>query len=261
MTFLNLVDVTSFFQTYHFDAPERWQISFQDAATKIMDNIIDLHHDIMFFLVLISVFVLYILFRIVFAFRVANTKTARTLTLQHNTEIEVIWTLVPALIVTLIALPSYVLIYNMDELIEPKITLKVVGHQWYWSYEYSDITKEDLDEEGIAFDSYMVPVDDLAPEGAFRLLEVDNRVILPIHASIRFLITSSDVLHSWAIPSLGVKVDACPGRLNQVGININRVGVFYGQCSEICGVNHSFMPIAIESCNLDSYIEWINSIK
>lgn len=250
-----------FFVPYNFDSPERWQFLFQDAATKIMDNITDLHHDIMFFLVAISIFVSYMLIRIILAYRVENTNTIRTLTLQHHTLMEVIWTLVPAVILMFIALPSYILIYNMDELIDPKITLKVIGHQWYWSYEYSDITKEKFDEEGIAFDSYMVPSDDLAPIGALRLLEVDNRVVLPIHTSIRLLITSSDVIHSWAVPSLGIKLDACPGRLNQIGVNINRIGVFYGQCSEICGVNHSFMPIAVESCKLQNYINWLNKVQ
>lgn len=248
-------------ETYNFDSPERWQLLFQDAATKIMDNITDLHHDVMFFLVVISIFVLYMLLRIVFAYRVQETATLRTLTLQHNTEMEVIWTLVPAIILMFIALPSYILIYNMDELIDPKITLKVIGHQWYWSYEYSDVQKENFSTEGIAFDSYMVPSDELAPIGALRLLEVDNRVVLPIHTSIRLLITSSDVIHSWAVPSLGIKLDACPGRLNQIGLNINRISVFYGQCSEICGVNHSFMPIAVESSKLENYINWLNSIE
>ena len=246
---------------YHFDSPERWQFLFQDAATKIMDNIIDLHHDIMFFLIAISTFVLYMLIQIVLSFRVENTTTARTLTLQHHTWMEVIWTMVPAVVLAFIALPSYILIYNMDELIDPKITLKVIGHQWYWSYEYSDMTKKSLADDGLAFESYMVPNDQIETgiPGALRLLEVDNRVVLPIHTSVRLLVTSSDVIHSWAVPSLGIKLDAVPGRLNQIGANINRISVFYGQCSEICGVNHSFMPIAVESCRIENYIDWIRS--
>lgn len=244
---------------YYFDSPERWQFLFQDAATQIMDNIIDLHHDIMFFLIAISVFVSYMLISIVVTYRVENSNTVRTLTRQHHTWMEVIWTLVPAVILAFIALPSYILIYNMDELIDPKITLKVIGHQWYWSYEYSDMTKKSFTDEGLAFESYMLPQDQIESgiPGGFRLLEVDNRVVLPVHTSARLLITSSDVIHSWAVPSLGIKLDAVPGRLNQIGVNINRISVFYGQCSEICGVNHSFMPIAVESCKIEHYINWL----
>jgi cytochrome c oxidase subunit 2 len=244
--------------SFHFDTPERWQLLFQDTATKIMDNIIDLHHDIMFFLVVISTFVFYMLIRIVLAFRVENTETVRTLTLQHHTWMEVIWTLVPAVIL-IIALPSYILIYTMDELIDPKLTLKIIGHQWYWHYEYSDTTKQSFADEGVSFDSYMKQDDDLTV-GALRLLEVDYRIVAPLDTSIRLLITSSDVIHSWAVPSFGIKLDATPGRLNQIGLNINRIGVFYGQCSEICGVNHSFMPIVVESCSIDQYQNWLDNM-
>ncbi len=143
----------------------------------------------------------------------------------------------------------------MDEVIDPEFTLKVIGHQWYWTYEYSDHENSDYN---LVFDSYMVNTDDL-DTGNLRLLEVDNRVVLPIKTHIRVIITSSDVLHSWAIPSLGVKLDACPGRLNQTSMFIKRPGVFYGQCSEICGVNHGFMPIAIEAVSLSKYIVWLFS--
>src|ERR1700680_4221811 len=151
-----------------------------------------------------------------------------------------------------IALPSYILIYAMDELIDPKLTLKIIGHQCSLHYEYSDPTKQAFSDEGVSFDSYMKQDDDLTV-GALRLLEVDYRVVAPLDTSIRLLITSSDVIHSWAVPSFGIKLDATPGRLNQIGLNINRIGVFYGQCSEICGVNHSFMPIVVESCSIDQY--------
>lgn len=240
-----------------YDAPERWQRGFQDSGTPIRDNITDLHHDIRFFLIIISIFIIYRRTRIFFSFQSQNIETRRTLTLQHHTWLEVIWTVVPAVILMLIALPSYILIYNRDELVDPKITLKVIGHQWFWHYEYADTATLNFLDEGLAFDSYMLPTEDLNPVGALRLLEVDNRVVLPIHTSRRCLITSSDVIHSWAIPSLGIKLDACPGRLNQIGLNINRVSVFYGQCSEICGINHSFRPIAIESCNLPKYLRWL----
>ncbi|CEI80207.1 cytochrome c oxidase subunit partial [Plasmopara halstedii] len=144
----------------------------------------------------------------------------------------------------------------MDEIIDPIITLKVIGSQWYWSYEYSD--NLEFSDEPLIFDSYMVQENDLEI-GQFRLLEVDNRVVVPVNSHIRVLITASDVLHSWAIPSLGIKLDACPGRLNQTSMFIKRTGVFYGQCSEICGVNHGFMPIVVEAVSLEDYLAWLKN--
>jgi heme/copper-type cytochrome/quinol oxidase subunit 2 len=143
----------------------------------------------------------------------------------------------------------------MDELIDPTITLKAVGHQWYWSYEFSDYATLE-GGESLNYDSYMIPEDDLTG-GNLRLLEVDNRVVLPVQTHIRVLITSADVLHSWAVPSFGVKVDACPGRLNQTSVFIKREGTYFGQCSEICGVNHGFMPIVVEAVSLNNYVTWI----
>jgi len=160
----------------------------------------------------------------------------------------------PSLILVCIAIPSFALLYSMDEIVDPAVTVKAIGHQWYWSYEYSDYNQ--TDQPAVAFDSYMVPEDDLSP-GQLRLLEVDNRVVVPVNTHLRFIITAADVLHSWAIPSLGIKCDAVPGRLNQVPAFIKREGVFYGQCSEICGVNHGFMPIAVEAVALPKYIEWV----
>jgi cytochrome c oxidase subunit 2 len=144
----------------------------------------------------------------------------------------------------------------VDEIIEPAVTLKAVGHQWYWSYEFSDYATED--GETINFDSYMTPTDDLE-QGALRLLDVDNRVVLPTQTHIRVIVTAADVLHCWGIPSLGIKLDGCPGRLNQTSMFIKRDGVFFGQCSEICGVNHGFMPICVEAVPLDDYVEWIST--
>ena len=144
----------------------------------------------------------------------------------------------------------------MDEVIDPIITLKVIGSQWYWSYEYSD--NLEFSDEPLIFDSYMIQEDDLTI-GQFRILEVDNRVVVPTNSHIRVLITASDVLHSWAIPSLGIKLDACPGRLNQTSMFIKREGVFYGQCSEICGVNHGFMPIVVEAVSLENYLTWLKN--
>lgn len=167
--------------------------------------------------------------------------------LTHESILEVVWTVVPGVILVLLAIPSLQLLYSLDFVVydyEPILTVKVVGHQWFWSYEYTVFTDESLKIELVSFDSYMVPEDELAPEG-LRLLEVDNPLFLPGYTYIRFLVTSVDVLHSWAVPSLGIKVDAVPGRLNQIFTFVKRPGEFYGQCSEICGVNHGFMPIRL----------------
>jgi len=255
----------NFFFLISFDFPRKWQCLFQDPATSIMENIIDLHHDITFFLVLVITFVLFLLLRVFFFFNANNKKTIRSLDLTHNSLIEIIWTLVPTFILLLIALPSYVLIYNLDEMNDPRITLKIIGHQWYWSYEYSDYNKYNdynsdfiKKKDSILFDSYMINESDLI-NGHLRLLEVDNDIFLPVNTTIRLLITASDVIHSWTIPSLGIKMDAVPGRLNQVGTFINRESIFYGQCSELCGINHSFMPIGLRSVTLAQYITWVNS--
>jgi len=172
----------------------------------------------------------------------------------HGTTIEIIWTVIPSVILIIIALPSFALLYSIDEIIDPALTIKVVGHQWYWSYEYSDFESQ---LGAINFDSYMVPEDELEC-GELRLLEVDNRIVLPVNTHIRVLVTAADVLHSWAIPSLGIKLDACTGRLNQTSLFILREGVFYGQCSEICGVGHANMPIAIEGVPATKYITWLS---
>jgi cytochrome c oxidase subunit 2 len=239
-------------------------LGFQDAATPIMEGIVDLHNHIMFYLVLILVFVLYIFASILLDFFVVfkSPKTTEDLVFRevmlagnnvtHGTVLEIVWTLTPSFILMLIAVPSFSLLYSMDEIIDPTITLKAIGHQWYWSYEYSDYASE------INFDSYMIPTEELSL-GQFRLLEVDNAVVLPTHTHVRVIITAADVLHSWAVPSLGVKLDAVPGRLNQTSVFIKREGVYYGQCSEICGVNHGFMPIAIKAVSMDSYLSWVNS--
>jgi len=154
--------------------------------------------------------------------------------------------------------PSFALLYSLDEVIDPAVTLKVVGHQWYWTYEYSDYAGED--GESIVFDSYMIPTEDLEP-GDLRLLETDNHVVLPVDTHVRVLVTAADVLHCWAVPSLAVKIDATPGRLNQISLFIKREGTYYGQCSEICGVNHGFMPITVEAVPVDKYISWVAEQK
>jgi cytochrome c oxidase subunit 1 len=237
-----------------YDAPEKWQMNFQDPATPVMEKIIDLHHDIQYFLIVIVIAVLWILVRTVWLFHENNTETIR-FSFDHHTHLELIWTIIPTIILILIAIPSFALLYAVDELHNPKITMKVLGNQWYWSYEFSDYVINEP-EDSIKIDSYMILEEDLQ-RGQLRLLEVDERILLPEHISIRILVTSRDVIHSWAVPSLGVKMDACPGRLNQVGMYIRRRGVYFGQCSELCGINHAFMPIVVEAVSLADYKEWI----
>lgn len=241
-------------ETLLADSPLAWQLGFQDSATPIMEGIINLHHDITFFLTLILTMVTWLLYRAVYFFRQERNPVPSKN--SHGTVIEIVWTILPSIVLLLIAIPSFALLYAMDEVIDPAITVKAIGHQWYWSYEYSDYNTSDSDS--LVFDSYMIPEDELK-EGQFRLLEVDNRVVVPAHTHVRFITTSSDVLHSWAVPSLGVKMDACPGRLNQSDVFIKREGVYYGQCSEICGVNHGFMPIVIEAVSLDEYVSWVSN--
>lgn len=232
------------------DAPEPWQTGFQDPASAVMQGIINLHHDLMFFLTFVAVFVTYMLARTVMKFR----KQAWVENVVHGATIEIIWTVVPSLILVAIALPSFSLLYSMDAAVDPAMTLKIIGHQWYWSYEYSDVAV--TTGAHVAFDAYMVPEDDLTA-GQLRLLEVDRRVVLPELVPVRLLVTAADVLHSWAMPSLGIKVDAVPGRMNQVTLLADREGTFYGQCSEICGVNHGFMPIALDIVSPERFVAWL----
>lgn len=247
----NIINQLFFYKFNVFsDASEPWQLSFQDPATPVMEGMINFHHDIMFLLILIVISTLYILTRTILLFNETTNPIPQKFV--HGTVVEVVWTITPALILLTIAVPSFALLYSIDEIIDPVSTLKVVGHQWYWSYEYSD------NDNLINFDSYMIQEDDLEI-GQLRLLEVDNRVVVPANMHIRVLITSSDVLHCWAVPSLGLKLDACPGRLNQTSMFIKREGVFYGQCSEICGINHGFMPIVVESVSTEDYALWLNS--
>nr|AXI97796.1 cytochrome c oxidase subunit 2 [Gracilaria vermiculophylla]WDZ68084.1 cytochrome c oxidase subunit 2 [Gracilaria vermiculophylla] len=236
------------------DAAENWQLGFQDPATPIMEGIINLHHDLMYFICVIFIFVSWMLIRTLWHFESTQNNIPSSLT--HGTLIEIIWTVTPACILLIIAIPSFSLLYAMDEIISPAITIKTLGHQWYWSYEYSDYLSEE--GESIMYDSYMIPEEDLNL-GQLRLLEVDNRMVVPTNTHIRVIVSAADVLHSWAIPSLGIKCDAVPGRLNQTSIFIKREGVYYGQCSEICGINHGFMPIVIEAVKLSNYISWISN--
>jgi len=215
------------------------------------------HDYLLIFIIVIGFFVFFFLYQIVIKFNKITSKSSERFT--HSSLLEIIWTILPAVVLILIAIPSFTLLYSLDELIDPEITLKIVGHQWFWSYEYTDsLINRSSSENGLSIDSYILSTDDLSPEGAFRLLEVDHKIILPIKTHIRLLVTAADVLHSWAVPSFGIKVDACPGRLSQASLFIKREGIFYGQCSEICGVNHGFMPIvvrAVEPTFYETYLK------
>ena len=191
---------------------------------------------------LISVVVLYIIVTII-------TADVTDIYILDSQEVEIIWTVLPAIVLILIALPSLRILYLIDEINDPHLTIKALGHQWYWTYEYTDY-------EELEFDSYIVHTEDLLP-GHFRLLETDYRMVVPVDSPVRMLISAEDVLHSWAVPALGVKIDAVPGRLNQATFIASRVGVFFGQCSEICGANHRFMPISLEFINGKQFLNWI----
>nr|QTC08216.1 cytochrome c oxidase subunit II [Chauliodes pectinicornis] len=219
-------------------------INLQDSASPLMEQLTFFHDHTLLILIMITILVGYLMTTLFF------NKFTNRLLLEGQT-IEIIWTILPAITLIFIALPSLRLLYLLDEISDPSITLKSIGHQWYWSYEYSDFMN-------VEFDSYMIPYNEM-PLSGFRLLDVDNRIVLPMLSQIRILVTAADVLHSWTIPSLGVKIDATPGRLNQSSFFINRPGLFYGQCSEICGANHSFMPIVIESISTNSFIKWIKT--
>jgi len=219
-----------------------------------MEGIIHFHNWILFYLIIITLFVLWFLLLIIRFFHLSIFPLSLQ-SLKEGTFIEIIWTLTPAFILISIALPSFRLLYLMDEVLDPILTIKTIGRQWYWEYEYGDYL-----QPSFIFDSYMIPTDDLH-SGQFRLLDVDNRLILPSLTSIRVIVTAADVLHSWAIPSLGVKLDCVPGRLNQTSLYIKRHGLYFGQCSELCGVQHGFMPIVLQVVPLNDYLSWLNSYE
>jgi len=220
-------------------------LGIQDRNSPIIEQLNFFHDHALLILILVTTLVGYLIGTLFF-----NKLNNRYL--LHGQTIEVIWTILPAIILLFIAFPSLRILYLLDEVNNPSISLKTIGHQWYWSYEYSDFS-------GIEFDSYIIPQNEINTD-RFRLLDVDNRVILPINNQIRILVSATDVLHSWTVPSLGVKIDASPGRLNQTNFFINRPGLYFGQCSEICGANHSFIPIVIESIPTNHFIKWISNI-
>nr|ALO70295.1 cytochrome c oxidase subunit 2 [Aspidiphorus orbiculatus] len=219
-------------------------LSVQDSTSPLMEQLSFFHDHTLMILMIITVLIMQL-----FINMFSNKFTHRLL--LENQMIEIIWTLLPTVTLIFIALPSLRLVYMLDEINNPMISIKTIGHQWYWSYEYSDF-------KNIEFDSYMIPSMEMNSYN-FRLLDVDNRTIIPFKSNIRMLVTSSDVIHSWTIPSLGVKIDATPGRLNQINFFSNQTGLMFGQCSEICGANHSFMPITLESITPLHFIKWVSN--
>ena len=231
--------------------PEPWQLGFQSPSSPVMEQIQSFHNLLLWIITLISLFVLALLAYVCFRFRASPNATPSKRT--HNTILEIAWTAVPVLILVVIAIPSFKLLYFMDRAENPEMTLKAIGRQWYWSYEYPD-------HGDFTFDAYMIADADLQ-EGQPRLLATDNHVVLPVQTDIRLLTTASDVLHSWAMPSLGVKMDAVPGRINETWLRIEAPGMYYGQCSELCGDYHGFMPIAIEAVSKEDFEAWVQQAQ
>jgi cytochrome c oxidase subunit 2 len=252
--FVSLIILALFFSGIEIsfaDQPEPWQMGFQPAATPVMEQIHSFHELLLYILVSITVFVLALLIYVSVRFNEkANPVPSKT---THNTLLEVAWTVVPIVILVVISVTSLKLLYFMDKTHNPEMTLKVIGHQWYWQYEYPD-------DGGFTFDSFMVADNDLQ-EGQPRMLTVDEEVVLPINTDIRILVASEDVIHNWAVPSFGIKIDLLPGRINETWVRITREGVYKGQCSELCGANHGFMPISVRAVSKEAYKAWVKEAQ
>ena len=228
-------------------APSDWEMDFQEALSPSMERIVDFNLMVTIIIVIITAFVFGLMAWIVYRYNAKRNPTPSKTT--HNTMLEVAWTVVPVIILLIIAVPSFRLLYYTDSIEEADMTLKAIGHQWYWSYEYPD-------HGDFTFDAIILEDDELE-EGQLRLLATDEAVVLPVGAKIRLLTTADDVIHSWAVPALGVKMDSVPGRVNETWFQINREGTYYGQCSELCGTLHGFMPIMIEAVSQEDFDAWV----
>ena len=248
-----MLSVTAFAHRALADAPKDWGLNLQEPATSVAEEIHSFHTFMLYIIFAIVAFVLVLLLIVVFKFNEkANPEPAK---FSHNTLLEVAWTIVPVIIVAVIAIKSTQLLYFTDRIDEPEMTIKTTGFQWYWGYEYPD-------HDGVSFNSYMIPDDEINKDaGQKRLLSTDNPVVLPVDTNIEILVTAADVIHSFAVPAFGVKVDAVPGRLNSTWVNIKKPGTYYGQCSELCGTLHAFMPIEIVAVPKDEFEEWITQAK
>jgi len=231
--------------------PQAWQMTFQPPATPVMENIEWLHNFLMMIMFGVVAFVTFLLTYVCIRFNAKANPVPNKFT--HNVLVEVLWTFIPIILLVVIAIPSFKILNYAEETPKSDLTIKVVGYQWYWHYAYPDYGN-------FEFDSYMIPTKDLKP-GQRRLLEVDNRVVIPAGKVVRFLTTGADVIHSFAVPSFGIKVDAVPGRTNETWVQVEKPGVYYGQCSELCGVNHGFMPIAIEVVTPEEFEIWVEGAK
>ena len=240
--------------------PRPWQIGLQDAASPVMAEMAAFHNMLLVIITAITVFVLGLMVYVMVRFRASRNPTpSRT---AHNTVLEVLWTVIPVLILVFIAIPSFRLLYYQNRTPEADMTLKVIGHQWYWTYEYPD-------HGGLTFDAFLAcrTAEECEAMGAetgvtpVRLLDTDNRVVVPVDTTIRVLLTADDVIHSWAVPALGIKTDTVPGRLNETWMKIKGEGLYYGQCSELCGLDHGYMPIAIEAVSRPAFEEWVETAR
>ena len=249
--FIHLLFITLFPATVMANQPKKWQMGFQEPASQTMRDIVWFHDYMLLpIIVAISVFVLFLMAYAMIRFRASRNPNPSKRT--HNVAVEIIWTLVPCLILIVMAVPSFKVLYSQDTIPKADVTIKAIGYQWYWGYEYPD--------ENIIFESYMIEEEDLK-EGQPRLLAVDNVVVVPVNKVVKVLITANDVLHAWALPSFGVKRDAMPGRINETWFKAEKEGTYYGQCSELCGIKHAFMPIEVRVVSVKEYEEWLNEAK
>ena len=233
-------------------APEEWQMGFQDAYSPTMEKIVSFNDVLLWICIVMSVGIVGLMAYILVRFSRKRNPVPQKF--SHNSVVEVLWTVIPVIILVIIAIPSFRLLYFMDRTTEAEMTIKAIGHQWYWSYEYPDLG------EDVSFDAFMIP-DDEIEEGQIRLLETDESVVVPIDTNIRLLVTADDVLHAWTIPSFGIKIDAVPGRINEGWFRVDAEGVYYGQCSELCGRDHAFMPIRVKAVSKEAYAEWVAYAK
>ena len=250
----NIIFLYAFFlvsTNLYADQPKNWQLGFQEGVTSVMHDLVFMHDYILMpIITAISFFVLFLILYSVYKFRASkNPNPSKT---THNTFIEILWTVIPCLILVVIAIPSFKLLYKQDVIPKADVTIKAIGYQWYWGYEYPD--------EKISFESVMVETKDLKP-GQPRLLATDTKVVVPVNKVVKVLITANDVLHAWALPAFGVKKDAVPGRINETWFKAEKEGIFYGQCSELCGIKHAFMPITVEVVSQEKYNEWVAMAK
>ena len=233
------------------DQPKDWQLGFQNPASDGMRDIVNFHDNLLLpIIIAITVFVLFLMLYACVRFRAsANPNPSKR---THNVTVEILWTLIPCLILIVMAVPSFKILYKQDTIPKADLTIKAVGYQWYWGYEYPD--------ENIIFDSYMIEEKDLKADQP-RLLAVDNEVVVPVNKVVKVLITANDVLHAWALPSFGVKRDAVPGRINETWFKAEKEGTYYGQCSELCGIKHAFMPITVKVVSEEDYQEWLSEAR